>query len=88
MCAFVGLERFLSGENAVADVAANAAGGILALVDELSHGGGARASTPDTVLYQAKQTNDQQHNKHLLCVNMLTGSSFKTRTQNHEHTRT
>ncbi len=50
MRALVRLERLLSGKDAVADVAADAAGGVLALVDQLSDRVCSRASAPNAVL--------------------------------------
>ena len=50
VCPLMGLERLLSGKHSVADVAADAAGGGLALVDQLADGVSPWSTSADPIL--------------------------------------
>ena len=55
VCPFVCLQGLLSGEDSVADVAADAAGGVLTFTDELADGVGSRTATTDPILKQDRR---------------------------------
>lgn len=69
VCTFVCLQRFLSGENTVADIAANTAGGVLTLTDELPHSLGTWAATAYPILDKERDMCQEPHDSkaHLVC---------------------